>query len=86
VVDAGAEGFGFGGGGGEAFCDFELGLLGHNLVEVGIQLTSRRPWRRNCSARFWKRGAEGVMGIAATRARMAARTMNRIERIVLIVA
>jgi hypothetical protein len=32
VIDAGAEGFGFGGGGGEAFCDFELWLLGHDLL------------------------------------------------------
>jgi hypothetical protein len=44
--------------------------------------TSLRPRRRNCSARFWRRGAEGVIGIAVTIASKVARTMERRKRIV----
>jgi len=44
---------------------------------------SLSPCNRNCSARFWKRGADGVMGIAVTMAKIVARTMKR-ERILLI--
>jgi hypothetical protein len=55
------------------------------FTREGAQLTSLSPCKRNCSARFWNRGAEGVIGIAATTASIAARAMKRIERILVMV-
>jgi hypothetical protein len=49
---------------------------------VGMSYTSFRPCRRNCSARFCNRGAEGVIGIAVAKAKTVARTRRRKVRMV----
>lgn len=46
--------------------------------------TSLSPCKRNCSARFWRRGADGVIGIAETKVIIVARTMKRKERMVIV--
>jgi hypothetical protein len=49
-----------------------------------IDRTSLSPCKRNCSARFWRRGADGVIGIAETKATIVARTMKRRERMLIV--
>jgi hypothetical protein len=56
-----------------------------NLVHVEVWLTSLSPCKRNCSARFWNRGADGVIGIAAAKTSMVARAMKKTERILVMV-
>ena len=75
---------GIGRGVGEALGNVELARLVWAGLRGGkgwARRTSFRPSRRNCSARFWRRGADGVIGSAETKANKATKAMRMKERI-----